>query len=148
MMLTRNDLGRHVENYKAYLEWRQEDLEEGESPGVVLQSLQSWAWFLVSYAQPKKLPLARMKADFDGCIELIWRLSPERVSGDPDNGYWGNGRGIAILKFYPSYLNYLSILSGPYASEKRRLSVDGFLSHTKTQQVLNVFAERLLDGGQ
>ena len=146
-ILSQNNVGRYVEEYRSYLEWRQEELEEGESPGIILQSLQSWAWFLVSYAVPKKLPFARVKADFDGCIELIWRLSTEPIVDDPDNEYWGNGRGIVVLRFYPSFLNSLSILSGPYASEKLRLSIDGCLSHEKTRQIMDVFAERFQNEG-
>ena len=145
-ILSKNGLGHYVEDYHAHLQSRQEYLEEDESPGIILQSLQSWAWFLISFAEPRKLPYAGMKADYDGCVELVWRLSEESTLYDPDDEYWGNGRGIAVLKFYPSYLNSLSILSGPYASEKRRLSFEGQLSHLKTQQVIDIFAERFLDG--
>lgn len=146
-ILRQNNLGRHVKDYSAYLNWRKEDLDEGESPGIILQSLQSWAWFLVSYASPKKIPVAKLKADFDGCIELVWRLSSEPIQDDPDNEYWGNGRGIAVLKFFPSYLNSFSILSGPYASGKLRLAFEGSLSHVKTQRAIDMFAERLLNAG-
>ena len=146
-VLFQNNFGRYVKDYYAYLNWRQEDLDEGESPGIILQSLQSWAWFLISYAAPKKLPFAKVKADFDGCIELVWRLSTEPIQDDPDNEHWGNGRGIAVLKFFPSYLNSLSILSGPYATRKLRLAFDGCLSHVKTQQAIDMFAERFLNAG-
>ena len=42
-VLSRNDLVQYVEDYHRYIEHRQEILEEGESRGIVLQSLQSWA---------------------------------------------------------------------------------------------------------
>ena len=144
-ILARNGLSRHVEDYHAYLKWRREGLEEGESPGIILQSLQSWAWFLISYAGPTSLPYAMIDADHDGCVELEWRLSPVADENDPDDAYWGNGHGIAVLRFYPSYLNSLSILSGPYASGKRRLTFEGCLSHVKTQKAIDMFAERFMD---
>lgn len=144
-ILSKNGLGNHVKDYHAHLQSRQEFSEEGESLGIILQSLQSWAWFLIDYAAPKRLPYAEMSADYDGCIELEWRLSQESDPSDPDDDYWGNGRGIAVLSFYPSYVNSLSILSGPYASEKLRLSFEGQLSHLKTLQVIDIFAERFLD---
>ncbi len=145
-ILLENGMDRFVADYYDHLQARQEELEEDESPGIILQSLQSWAWFLIDFAKPKKLPYAKMSADYDGCINLEWRLSDEYNPIDPDNAYWGNGRGIAVLRFYPSNVNALSILSGPYASEKRRLSFEGQLSHMKTIQVIDIFAERFLDG--
>ena len=147
-ILAHNKLSRYVEDYNTYLKWRREGLEEGESPGIILHSLQSWAWFLMGYAEPKKLPYAMIDADHDGCIELEWRLSAGSDEDDPDNAYWGNGSGIAVLRFYPSYLNSLSILSGPYASEKRRLTFEGCLSHTKTQKAIDMFAERFMDADE
>ena len=144
-ILAQNGLFRYVEDYNSYLKWRREGLEEGESSGIILQSLQSWVWFLISYAEPARLPYAMIDADHDGCIELEWRLSAESDASDPDDAYWGNGEGIAMLRFYPSYLNSLSILSGPYASGKRRLTFEGCLSHVKTQKAIDMFAERFMD---
>ena len=145
-ILTQNDLERFVADYQVYLEQRQETRDEDERPGIILQSLQSWAWFLISYAAPMGLPYTMVDADIDGCIELEWRLSDEPIEDDPDNEYWGNGEGIALLRFYPSHMNALSILSGPYACERRRLAFESCMSHTKTRQILDLFAERLLDG--
>lgn len=144
-ILAQNRLSRYVADYHSYLKWRREGLEDGESPGIILQSLQSWIWFLISYAEPARLPYAMIAADHDGCIELEWRLSAESDGSDPDDAYWGNGEGIAVLRFYPSYLNSLSILSGPYASGKRRLTFEGCLSHVKTQKAIDMFAERFMD---
>ena len=144
-ILHKNNLDNCVHDYLSYLELRQEDLEDGESPGVILQSLQSWAWFLIDCAEPMGLPYAEFNADFDGCVELEWRLSGESRWEDPDAKYWGNGKGIAVLRFYPSLLNAFSILSGPYASEKRRITFEGCLSHTKTKEILSLFSERFLD---
>lgn len=139
-----HDLERPVGDYSNYIKWRQEELEEGESPGIILQSLQSWAWFLVDYAKPKGLPYTKLKADFDGCARLAWRLSDRWLHSGADSKYWGNGHGIATLKFYPSNLNYFSMLSGPFASERRRLTLEGYLSHERTCQVINMYAERFL----
>ena len=142
-VLSRNDLVQYVEDYHRYIEHRQEILEDGESPGIILQSLQSWAWFLIDFVKPSKIPYAKIDADFDGCIELTWRLSSEKLPHDPDNEYYGNGRGLVHLTFFPSYLNYLSVFSGAYEANKQRIGFDGWFSHTKTKQVLHTFSERL-----
>ena len=91
---------------------------------------------------------AIIDVDHDGCIELEWRLSAESEGSDPDDAYWGNGEGIAVLRFYPSYLNSLSILSGSYASGKRRLTSEGCLSQVKTPKAIDMFAERFLSEGE
>ena len=143
IMLER-DLGHYVDDYHNYLAWRQENLEEDESPGIVLQSLQSWAFFLISFAEPNNLPYSKITADDVGCIDLIWEISPNPIPFDMDNEYYGNGEGIAMLKFYPSYLNHLTILSGGYGCERLRISLDGTLSYMKTQEILTTFGDRLL----
>ena len=144
-ILSRNGLKECAEDYDDYLTWRKQDLEEDESPGIILQSLQSWAWFLLDYVDPSNLPYARVSADFVGCVELTWTLSPESISESLENRYYGNGEGILLLSFYPSYLNYLSILTGPYGSEKRRIALSGYIPHTKTKQIMDLFRERIVD---
>ena len=141
-ILAESDLELHAEDYYAHLQSRQEHLEEGESPGVILQSLQSWVWFLIDFAQPRQLPYAKFDADFDGCVELSWRLSGESIQNDPDNEYYGNGRGLVHITFFPSHLNYLSVFSGAYVENRHRIGFDGWFSHTKTKQVLDTFMER------
>ena len=143
--LSHHSLQRHVDDYLSYIEWRREDLEEGESPGIILQSLQSWAWFTFDYARPKGLPYTKLKADFDGNARLTWRLSDKVLHTGADSEYWGNGYGIAVLKFYPSNLNYFSMMSGPFASERRRLTLEGYLSYERTCQVIDMYAERFLN---
>ena len=143
-ILSDHDLGHYVCDYHDYLAWRQENLEEDESLGIVLQSLQSWAFFLINFAEPNNLPYAKITADDVGCIDLMWEISPSPIPFDLDNEYYGNGEGIAMLKFYPSYLNHLTILSGAYGCERLRISLDGTLSYTKTQEILITFGDRLL----
>jgi len=142
-VLSKNGLEKYRQDYVDYLNWRQKELEKDESRGIILQSLQSWAWFLIDYAIPNQLPYAKIDADFDGCIDLTWRLSENPLPNDPDNEYFGNGRGLIHLTFFPSYLNYLSVFSGAYGNDKHRIGFDGWFSHTKTKQVLSMFAERL-----
>ena len=144
-ILSRNGLKECAQDYDDYLTWRKEDLEEDESPGIILQSLQSWAWFLLDYVEPSNLPYAKLSADFVGCVELTWTLSPESICESLENKYYGNGEGILLLSFYPSYLNYLSILTGPYGSEKRRIALSGYIPHTKTKQIMDLFRERIVD---
>ena len=47
--------------------------------------------------------------------------------------YYGNGRGLVHLTFFPSYLNYLSVFSGAYEENKQRIGFDGWFSHTKNK---------------
>lgn len=144
-ILQENELNHLVDDYWSFLKHRQEDLEEGERPDIILQSLQSWAWFMVDYVLVNNLPYARLRADFDGCARLIWRLSEGQFDRDVDNKHWGRGRGIAVLKFFPSGLNYFSMMSGPFAPEEQRLTLEGYLSHDKTKKTIDMFSERLLN---
>ena len=144
-VLHKKNLDHCAHEYLSYLERRQDNLEEGESPGIILHSLQSWAWFLIDYAEPMKLPYADFYADFDGCVELEWRLSGETKENERADKYWGSDEGIAVLRFYPSRMNAFSVLSGPYASGKRRITFEGCLSYGKTKEILPLFAERFLD---
>ncbi len=144
-ILSRNGLKECAQDYDDYLTWRKEDLEEDESPEIILQSLQSWAWFLLDYVEPSNLPYAKLSADFVGCVELTWTLSPKSIPDSLENKYYGNGEGILLLSFYPSYLNYLSILTGPYGSEKRRIALSGYIPHTKTKEIMDLFRRRIVD---
>lgn len=139
-----NDLGDYVDDYYDYLKARQSELEEGESPGIIYQSLQSWVWFLIDYALPELIPVVKIRADYAGCVNLVWRLSEEFMPGDPDNEYFGSGRGIIAITFYPSPLNYVSVMSGGFGCEKCRITFRGEYSHAMTKEVMNSFKERLL----
>ena len=133
-----------VQDFWSYLGQRQEHLEEGESPGVIVHSLQSWAWFMADCAKPLNLPCTRFFADFDGCVELEWRLSDMASNDKRENDYWGEGEGIAVLRFYPSRMHVLSLLSGPFAEGRRRIEFEGCLSYGKTKEILTLFAGRFL----
>ncbi len=139
-----NDLEDYVDDYYDYLQDRRSELEEGESPGVILQSLQSWAWFLIDYALPEEIPYVKLRADYAGCVNLVWRLSEESMPDDPDNEYYGNGKGIIALTFYPSLLNYISVMSGAFGSQRRRITFRGEFSHAMTKETVALFKERLL----
>lgn len=143
-VLRSRNLGYYVEDYYTYLKYRKEDIEGDESPGIILQSLQSWAWFLIDYSEPNELPYVKITADYFGCVDLIWRLSPDSTSNDPDNEYYGPGKGLIVLRFLPSYLNYLSIMSGVLGNGMRRIAFDGYFSHNTTKSILNAFTERML----
>lgn len=144
-VLSKNKLEEFVQDFADYLVRRQYDLDEGESPGVFVQSLQSWAWFLLDYPELGNLPKAETSADIDGCLEMEWELSCDEIQDDPENEFYGNGRGLAVLTFYPASLNHLSILSGAYTNGKQRITLDCFLSHDKTIQIIDLFAERLVN---
>lgn len=143
-VLSKNGLDEFRQDYVDYLVRRQSDLDEDENPNIFLESLQSWAWFLLDYTKLKFLPKAETSADFDGCLEMEWELSPDEIQDDPENEFYGNGRGLAVLTFYPASLNHLSILSGAYTGGKQRITLDCFLPHEKTIQIIDLFTERLL----
>ena len=143
-ILMENDLEQYVSAYHSYLVEREEDLDEDENPNIIFQSLQSWAWFLLDYKRLTHLPKAEISADFDGCLELEWRLSSDEIQFDSNNEFYGNGRGIAVLTFYPASLNHLSILSGAYTGGKQRITLDCFIPHKMTIQIFDLFTERLL----
>ena len=144
-VLSENGLEEFRQDYADYLIQRQNDLDEGENPNIFLQSLQSWAWFILDYTELKNLPRAEINADFDGCLEMEWELSFDEIQNDPENEFYGNGRGLAVLTFYPASLNHLSILSGAYTGAKQRITLDCFLPHKKTRQIIDLFTERLLN---
>ena len=143
-ILMRNGLEQYVSAYHSYLVEREEDLDENENPNIIFQSLQSWALFLLDYSRLTHLPKAEISADFDGCLEMEWRLSSDEIQFDSKNEFYGNGRGIAVLTFYPASLNHLSILSGAYTGGKQRITLDCFLPHEMTIQIFDLFTERLL----
>lgn len=141
--MARNDLEDYVDDYYDYLQDRQAELEEDESPGIILQSLQSWAWFLIDYALPEEIPRVKLRADFVGCVRLVWRLSEDYIPNDPDNEYYGNGKGIISITFYPSFLNYISVMTGAFGEDKRRISFRGEFSHMMTKEIMDTFIKRL-----
>ena len=144
-IMEEHELDQHVEDYHSYLKYRQEDLDEEQSRGIILQSLQSWAWFLLDdEVRSSRIPYPNITADYFGSIDLIWRLSPEQRPGDFDSQYYGEGKGVIILRFLPSYLNYLSVLSGAFEDGKRRIAFDGYFSYKKTLPVLFAFQERIV----
>ena len=149
-MLLWNGQGEIVQKYFKYLDDRSKHLEEGESPGIILQSLQSWAWFLLDYAFPTEMPDIHVDADWDGCAYFEWSLIGEEVDGDPDNEYWGSENrtwapGIMTMTFYPNRLVGLGLLSGSYGSNKRRLTLESTLSYDKAIGVLEMFRYRITD---
>ena len=143
--LSQNNLETYASAYQSYLVDREKNLDEDESPNIIFQSLQSWALFVADYTKLRVLPAAEISADLDGCLEMEWRLSSDESVHDPYNEFYGNGRGLAVLTFYPGSLNHLSILSGSYASAKQRITLDCFLPHEMTMQVFDFFTERLLN---
>ena len=144
-ILYQNNMKECVDDYLSYTEWRLNNLEDGEQPSIILHSLQSWAWFLIDCARAINLPYANLTADFDGCVELEWELSGKTQKGERSDQYWGPSEGIAMLRFYPSRMHAFSILSGSYASGKRRITFESCLPYRELKKILPLFAERFLD---
>ena len=134
-ILSENGMERHVEDYHASL--RHQSKISGKA-GFILQSLQSWARFVIDFAEEENLPHAKIRSDRDGCVQLEWRLldGEDGFEFNDYPEYFGNGRGIIDLTFYPSYLHSLSVLSGPYKSKSRRISLAGRLPYSLTITIL------------
>ena len=139
------DLQEYIDDYLDYSAWRVNNLEDGEQPSIILHSLQSWAWFLIDFARPTNLPYTKISADFDGCVELEWELSGSSQHNERANKFWGPHEGIAVLRFYPSRMHVFSILSGSYASGKRRITFESCLPYGELKKILPLFAKRFLD---
>ena len=147
-LLDQNNLHRYIDDYISYSEYRLRNLEDDERPGIILHSLQSWAWFLIDCAKPLNLPYTKISADFHGCVELEWELSGYTRTDDRASKYWGPHEGIAMLRFYPSRMHAFSILSGSYASGKRRTTFESCLPYGELKKILPLFAERFLDDSE
>lgn len=132
---------REVEQLHRYLEDRKTSLEDGEYPGIQLDSLKAVSQFLIRHDQ---LPFSAIKADFDGYADLEWFLSSRRHEGDDDDKFWGEGDGQIVLRFVTANLIEFALLSGPWIEEKERLSLTGTLSHTKMKTILDLFTERMV----
>ena len=143
-LLTERGLSTVVEGFRQYLVRREKSLEEGESPGVNLDSLKAVAQFLVSY----DLPHSAIKADFEGNADLEWFLSSRRKENHPDDEFWGEGDGQMILRFVSSKAIEFAVLSGPWVGEKERLSLTGTLSHSKMKAVIDMFIGRVVSYGK
>lgn len=143
-LLTERGLSTVVEGFRQYLVRREKSLEEGESPGVNLDSLKAVVQFLVSY----DLPHSAIKADFEGNADLEWFLSSRRKENHPDDEFWGEGDGQMILRFVSSKAIEFAVLSGPWVGEKERLSLTGTLSHSKMKAVIDMFIGRVVSYGK
>ena len=140
-ILRQRNLCLYVEDYYSYLDLKSR-ITGGEH-GFELQSLQSWARFVIDFIEKEGFPYSEIRSNRDGCAQLEWRLSEAHDESDWDNEYFGNGRGIVDLTLFPSGLISLSILTGPYVNGKNRISLSGRLSYLKTTEILRLFRSRL-----
>lgn len=143
-ILTERGFSTVVEGFRQYLVRREKSLEDGESPGVNLDSLRAVARFLVSY----NLPYSAIKADFEGNADLEWFLSSKRNEDHPDDAFWGEGDGQMILRFVSCKAIEFAVLSGPWVDEKERLSLTGTLSHSKMKSIIDMFKGRMVSYGK
>ena len=140
-ILRQRNLNHYVDDYYSYLELKSR--VSGEKHSFMLQSLQSWARFVIDFIEKERFPYAEIRSNRDGCAQLEWRLSEAHDESDWDNEYFGNGRGIVDLTLLPAGLISLSILTGPYGSGKNRIFLSGRLSYFKTIEILRLFRGRL-----
>ena len=140
-ILRQRNLDLYVEDYYSYLDVKSRNT--GGEHGFMLQSLQTWARFVIDFIEKERFPYAEIRANREGCAQLEWRLSEAHDESDWDNEYFGNGRGIVDLTLFPSGLISLSILTGPYGNGGNRISLSGRLSYLKTTGILKLFRSRL-----
>lgn len=138
-------LSEEVEQLRRYLADREEESEEGEYPGIRLESLKAVSHFLMSNDD---LPFSAIKADFDGFADLEWFLSSRREEGVNDDKFWGEGDGQFVLRFVTPNLIEFAMLSGPWIGEAERLSLSGTMSHSKMRAILDLFIRRMVPYGE
>ena len=132
---------REVEELRQYLTDRKSELEEGDYPGIRLDSLKAVSQFLISNLD---LPFSAIKADSDGYADLEWYLSSRRIENDIDNMCWVDGGGQIVLRFVTPNLIEFALLSGPWLDDAERLSLSGTMSHSKMRVILDMFSERMI----
>ena len=134
-------LSREVEKLRQYLTDRKSELEEGDYPGIRLESLKSVSRFLISN---RDLPYSVIKVDHDGYADLEWYLSSRRIENDIDDMCWVDGGGQIVLRFVTPNLIEFAMLSGPWLDDAERLSLSGTMSHRKMRVILDMFSERMI----
>ena len=138
-------LSEEVEQLRRFLADREEESEDGEYPGIRLDSLKAVSRFLISHDD---LPFSAIKADFDGYADLEWFLSSWREEGDDDDMFWGEGDGQVVLRFVTPNLIEFAMLSGPWIGEAERLSLSGTMSHRKMRTIIDLFIGRMVPYGE
>ena len=140
-VLIESGLEREVEELQKYLEVRDSETEDGECPGIRLDSLKAVSRFLISH---EDLPYSAIKADFDGYADLEWFLPSWLQEGEEDDMFWGEGDGQVVLRFVTSNLVEFAMLSGPWTEDAERLSLSGTMSHSKMRAILSLFLARMV----
>lgn len=145
MTLESAGFSKEVEQLRQYLEDRATRLEEGEHPGIRLESLRAVSRFLISHYD---LPFSAIRSDFDGYADMEWYLSSEHEDGDEDDLFWVDGGGQIVLKFVTPNLIEFAMLSGPWLDCAERLSLTGTMSHSKMKVIIEMFIGRMVAYGE
>ena len=132
---------RHVESFRQNIMDYQEYEEEGEQPGVNLDSLKAVARFLVNH----RPPYSDIDMDADGNVGMEWLLSSSQGGLDPDAQFWGEGEGYMAIRFVSSKAIEFAMLSGPWHEGKERMNVSGRFSHSKINTIVEMFAGRMVE---
>ena len=140
-IMGRAGFSRQAESFRQDLMDCLENEEEGEHPGVNLDSLKASARFLVNCSPP----YSDLDMDADGNVGMEWLLSPSQAERDPDAEFWGDGQGYMAIRFVSSKAIEFAMLSGPWHEEKERLNVSGRFSHRKMNKIVEMFAERMVE---
>ena len=113
-----------------------------QAEGVILQSLQLWTLFCLSFALPKQLPVVPIKTDEDGCIRMEWGLAHGEFFGDPDNDIWGEKPGVLSLSFFPSGLIH-SCITADQTSRSPTITMDNLMPLEKTANIIMMVYARI-----
>lgn len=130
-----------AEYLQGYLERRKADLEEGEYPGIRLDSLKAAVRFLLLYDD---LPYSAIRADFDGYAYHGWFLSSRHSERHEDDVFWVDGDGQITLRFVTLNLIEFAMISGPWLDGAERLSLSGTMSHSKMKIIIGMFFRRMV----
>ena len=123
--------------------------EDPDEPGLVLESLRSFAGF---FMHEDRLPVPEVGAGPAGFLEAEWRIPAKREAPviapfvrwmRPDERYWGQGDGILAMKFLPSGSIQYAAVSGPVGRGKERLRSSGVYSKNSIMPAIQAFTSRL-----
>lgn len=144
ILRTYTSLEEFIDDYELISRFQTNATEAELVPEMSLESLHSWAFFLIDFVVEDRLPFAKFTVSETGLAQLEWRLSEETIEGNRFDAFYGEGRGVVDLVFLPSSMIELTVVSGPYDDDIDRISFSGCFPHEMAKMILRVFFQNRL----